>query len=157
MNNEDTVVPKRVGIIEGMGTAVWLLAASEVHYRWSAANIVRILEPPLKLNQAQFYFRGARAIGLVTWAFFDEKTGIEFGTGQRLLAEADWRSGENLWMIDFVAPFGGVKEITNDLTERVWVDIGKLSAVRRNRRGEIVRSVCVNWRNKSAGASRFLH
>jgi cytolysin-activating lysine-acyltransferase len=37
-----------------------------------------------------------------------------------LLAPADWKSGETLWLADIVAPFGGHDAMIKDLKEKVF-------------------------------------
>ena len=40
----------------------------------------------------------------------------------RKLAPADWKSGDRLWLIDLVVPFGGTEEVLKELREQVFKD-----------------------------------
>lgn len=33
----------------------------------------------------------------------------------------DWKSGETLWLIDFIAPMGGQEEMLKELREKIHV------------------------------------
>lgn len=39
--------------------------------------------------------------------------------GIRRLMPTDWKSGDSLWLIDFVSPFGGQEEMFKELKEKV--------------------------------------
>jgi cytolysin-activating lysine-acyltransferase len=41
-------------------------------------------------------------------------------SGHARLAPADWKSGEKLWPVDIVAPFGGHDAMIKELTEKVF-------------------------------------
>ena len=36
------------------------------------------------------------------------------------MAPTDWKSGETLWLVDIVAPFGGHDAMIKDLKEKVF-------------------------------------
>ena len=38
--------------------------------------------------------------------------------GIRRLMPTDWKSGDSLWLIDFIAPFGGQEEMILDLKDK---------------------------------------
>jgi cytolysin-activating lysine-acyltransferase len=54
---------------------------------------------------------------------------------------ADWVSGSQVWIIDFVAPFGGVWAIISDLRQ---IYVGHGFALRRQQDGKIRRLVKFN-------------
>jgi cytolysin-activating lysine-acyltransferase len=41
-------------------------------------------------------------------------------SGHARLAPADWKSGEKLWLVDIVAPFGGHDAVLKDLKEKMF-------------------------------------
>ena len=41
-------------------------------------------------------------------------------SGVRRLAPADWKSGERLWLMDTVVPFGGLEAALKELREGVF-------------------------------------
>lgn len=54
-------------------------------------------------------------ISFVSWAFLDEAAEKRlFDNGGKLRPE-DWNSGDRLWIIDIVAPFGGVENMLRDI------------------------------------------
>ena len=36
------------------------------------------------------------------------------------LSTADWNSGDQVWIIDLFAPFGGAQEVMNELREKMF-------------------------------------
>ena len=40
----------------------------------------------------------------------------------RALTEADWNSGDQPWLIDAIAPFGGLDEAVVDLKQTIFPD-----------------------------------
>lgn len=94
---------------------------SKVHRKYMVMDIPDIILPPIHLNQFRIY-RDAnkKPIGLVTWAWFDDKTEKKYLSGQTVLKLEEWKSGDNLFFTDFIAPFGHTKKIFKDLTHNIF-------------------------------------
>jgi cytolysin-activating lysine-acyltransferase len=43
--------------------------------------------------------------------------------GNARLAPNDWKSGDILWLVDIVAPFGGQEQMIKDLKEKVFAGV----------------------------------
>ena len=50
-------------------------------------------------------------------------------SGQPKLQPTDWKSGEKIWAVEVIAPFGGAEEMVNDLKTKVFPD--RRGALRR--------------------------
>lgn len=39
---------------------------------------------------------------------------------QHVLRPQDWKSGDKLWIVEVIAPFGGAEEMVKDLKDKVF-------------------------------------
>lgn len=63
-----------------------------------------------------YYDSDGRVVAFVMWALLAEDVERRIlDTGQIYLHESEWNEGENLWIIDFLAPFGHAKYVVRDL------------------------------------------
>jgi cytolysin-activating lysine-acyltransferase len=72
-------------------------------------------------------------VGLVAWAWLGEPAAARYADGHHWLEADDWRSGRELWFIEFVAPFGHARRIVDDL--RGGLFRGDVARARRLRGG----------------------
>jgi cytolysin-activating lysine-acyltransferase len=71
------------------------------------------------LGQFRLWQSNGKPIGFASWAFMnDEAEDRITKKGIRRLMPTDWKSGEALWLIDFVAPFGGQEAMLKELREK---------------------------------------
>jgi len=74
-----------------------------------------LLMPPLMLKQCKLYIEKEFPIGYVSWAFLSPEVEKRLVQSGGRLSAGDWNSGDNLWMVDIVAPFGNVERILKDV------------------------------------------
>lgn len=58
-------------------------------------------------------------IGYTAWAFLDDETFKRLRKGDANLIPDQWRAGSHLWLLDFVAPFGGQEEMLKEVAAKV--------------------------------------
>lgn len=97
-----------------LGEICWLILHSPLHRALSMDSIERLFLVPAQLDQLRMYHRGARPVGLVTWAWLSPAAEAAHLAGERPLAPQEWRSGPQLWYPDFIAPFGDLAAIVRD-------------------------------------------
>ena len=68
------------------------------------------------------YKKNQIPIGFVSWAFFSESIAQKYKQGNYHLTYDDWTSGDQLWFIDFIAPYGNIRSIVKDLKTNVFPD-----------------------------------
>lgn len=104
--------------LPAMGPVIMLYMQS-THRRFQfISNLEWLLLPPLVNGQCKLYMKKEYPISFVSWAFLGEETEKRlFHNGGKLRPE-DWKSGENLWLIDIVAPFGGVENMLRDIQKK---------------------------------------
>ncbi len=119
-----------------LGETTSLLLASELHRDYRINDIGSVFLPPIHLNQFRIYRKAdGQPIGLITWARLTKKVELDYVTKGYNLHPTDWNAGDELWAIDFVAPFGHGRQILKDLRTNVFPnEVGK--AVRIGKDGK---------------------
>jgi cytolysin-activating lysine-acyltransferase len=75
--------------------------------------------PPLVLDQAKLYMRDNAPIAYVSWAKLSDKVAQRYSGAPHQLAAGDWQSGDQVWIVDLLTPFGGSAEVLRDLRNTV--------------------------------------
>lgn len=73
--------------------------------------------PPLVLEQAKLYLKGDLPTAFVTWACLSDAVIERYTNPPYHLAPGDWKSGEKVFLIDLIAPYGGGTEVLADLKQ----------------------------------------
>lgn len=116
------------------------MTRSRFHRNWPLAAIKRLVMPPIRLRQFRLYLHERTPVGFASWALLDAESERGLLDQTRKLEPKDWDAGDRLWLIDFVAPFGGAKEVARDLKShrrRKYPHASVIRAIRRNRNGTI--------------------
>ena len=120
-----------------IGQITTLMLASKLHKKYLIDDIGAMFLPAIHLNQFRIYRnKDGDPIGIVTWAFLSDKNQEDYQKGLRSLKLEDWNSGDNGWIIDFIAPFGHAKQIIKDLRANIFPD-KEGRALRITKNGEI--------------------
>ena len=56
----------------------------------------------------------------VLWATVSDEVEANLMAGTTKLRPQDWKSGDKLWVVEVIAPFGGAEEMVKDLKEKVF-------------------------------------
>ena len=101
--------------LPAMGPVIMLyLQSSHRRYQF-IGDLEWLLLPPLVTGQCKLYMKKEYPISFISWAFLDEAAEKRlFANGGKLRPE-DWKSGDRLWLMDVVAPFGGVENMLRDI------------------------------------------
>ena len=104
-----------------IGEITSLLMLSKVHRKLQVRDIADMILPPVLLNQYRIY-RNAKGqpIAFVTWARFSENAEKSYLSGQKVLSREDWKSGDFVYVTDFIAPYGHARKIVRDLLANVF-------------------------------------
>ena len=87
-----------------------LIFQSDDKANWNENEIKRRVIIPLFLEQLiVFYDKNGRLSGFLTYATMNGQSAChQAALG---ILPADWRSGDQLWVVDFFAPFGGAEQM----------------------------------------------
>lgn len=150
MHDRNTADHNRpLGFFETLGMMAALSMESEYRH-WSVADMEINFVPALQTGQCKIYLDEVqRPVAFVTWAFVDDEChGALYNRGENPPPDR-WTSGNHLWFIDIVAPFGNVPRIIRDLQRNHFPGHHAYS-VKRNQGGTVERIKV--WRNSLVGA-----
>ncbi len=89
------------------GDFMFLAMRSVHHQKMSVANLRAAIEPPILFGQYRIFRFDGIPRGLITWAHLSAEAEARYVAGGHL-RPADWKSGDNLWLIDLIAPYPGL-------------------------------------------------
>jgi cytolysin-activating lysine-acyltransferase len=107
---------------EALGAVTWLLVRSTSHKHLFLTDFEWLVLPPIQLMQFRIFRDNKRPLGYVSWALVDQAVEQRLLQGVTKLAPKDWRSGDRLWVVDVVAPFGGAHKMLEEIQQRVFKD-----------------------------------
>tara|TARA_A100001015_G_scaffold317899_1_gene436097 strand:+ start:411 stop:887 length:477 start_codon:yes stop_codon:yes gene_type:complete len=103
-----------------LGEITYVLMSSNLHRKYLIDDIGLVFLPALDLNQFRIYKVRQEPVALITWAFMSKEIESKFLTGDYTLHPDEWKSGDQAWVIDFLAPFGHAKEVIRDLKNNIF-------------------------------------
>lgn len=103
-----------------LGEATYLFMNSPVHRTYPVHQLLSFVLTPLRLGQARMYRSAKGPVGFVAWAYLTVEASESYSRGRRVLLPEDWNAGDQLWFVEFVAPFGHGPRIVEDLRRNVF-------------------------------------
>lgn len=100
-----------------MADAINLMSLSDWHKKYNPIDISRYICTPILQERAMWYFDDEEGTlqGFLTWAFLDEESEKAYLDKSKHLEWEDWKREEgNIWIIDFIAPYGNVRQIAKE-------------------------------------------
>jgi len=116
------------------GEIAFLCFHSKLYQKWSMQAIAKVFEAPIYLKQFQVYRAKDVPRGVVTWGLLSADCERKYLSGEGLDEFDQWNSGEQLWIMDIMAPWGHGKEIIKNIKDTVPVDSVKTIREHKNRR-----------------------
>lgn len=118
--------------LEILGEMCWLYSQSRVHQNWPMISLQKWLLPAILAQQMRIYRHDGRPHAFVTWAKLSKEVEEAYVRNTGSLQPKDWRSGGRIWLIDLIAPFGGMRHIAHDLKHNVFPDsVGRFLRVKQ--------------------------
>lgn len=106
---------KIVKRLPAIGPVVMLYLQSS-HRRFQfISDLEWLLLPPLVSGQCKLYMKKEYPVSYISWAFLNEEAENHLLKNGGKLRPEDWKSGNRLWIVDMVAPFGGIENMLNDI------------------------------------------
>lgn len=113
------LTPGQLHLLIGEITA--LLMASPLHRGYQVRDIADIILPAINLNQFRIYRDSKKQpIAFITWGKLSTAVEQRYLGGDAVLSEQDLASGEHLYFMDFIAPYGHAKRVVRDLRTNVF-------------------------------------
>lgn len=98
-----------------LGPVMWLYSTAPDKKFMFMGDMQGALLPPVVLDQCRLYTKNGIPWAFISWARVSEAVHQRLSSGVARLAPHEWRSGEHLWLIDTVAPFGGAEQCIDEL------------------------------------------
>lgn len=98
-----------------LGAVAWLMLQQSALRTGLLGDLEWRVLPPLMLGQARLFMRGDAPVGYASWAFLSEGAASRWRQPPHRLALPDWNSGQQAWLIDVFTPYGGAREMLEEL------------------------------------------
>lgn len=102
------------------GQIVWLMTQSQGHRSFFISDLEWMVMPPVLQKQFRLFPGKNQPIGCALWATLSEEAEKRLEEGATRLAPQDWKSGDRLWLVELLAPFGHKEEMLEDLKRTVF-------------------------------------
>ena len=93
-------------MFDDLGKIIWLWMNSPLHREWPTLLLADFVVPPVKLGQYTLLERDGMPVAYCSWAWLSQEDEINYVTDPANLPLQNWSSGDRLWFVDWVAPFG---------------------------------------------------
>ena len=109
------------------GDVAWLWTHSDLHSEWNVGSLRQWVMPAIDRCQIKIYYNPkGTPCAYVSWAWFSAQVEAAYMMNPRTLHPTRWQSGNRLWLIDMVAPFGDIDMLAHDLKYNLFPDkVGK--------------------------------
>lgn len=109
-------------VSEVLGEIVWLMSQSPLHKQFFISDLEWLAMTPILLQQFRLFYDKDKPIGVAFWATVNEEVEERLKVGTTRLRPQDWKSGDRLWVVEVIAPFGGAEEMVKDLKAKVFAE-----------------------------------
>lgn len=103
-----------------LGHVSWLMLQQSVTRNTLLGDLEWRVLPALLLKQAKLYSRDNTPLAFASWAMLSDEAALRYRGAPHKLAAADWKSGDQIWLIDMFTPFGGAMDLLQDLRQGVF-------------------------------------
>lgn len=111
---------KVLGKIPMLGAVGWLMMQQAANRHTLLSELEWRVMPALVLNQAKLYLKEEAPMAFVSWARLSEEVAQRYQAAPHQLTMADWASGDQIWLIDVLTPYGGAQQIVEDLRGKIF-------------------------------------
>lgn len=102
-------------VAAALGEITWLLSQSPNHrHALFLADVEWLVMPALMHGQYRMFYTKGRPVGVALWAFVSRTVEQRLAAGGRIGTE-DWRSGDRVWLVEIIAPFGNQETMLEDV------------------------------------------
>jgi len=96
------------------------MSQSPSHKQFFIADLEWFVMTPIVLQQFRLFYDETKPIGCVLWGSVNEEVEQQLISGTPRLRPQEWKSGDRLWVVEIIAPFGGAEEMVKDLKAKVF-------------------------------------
>lgn len=111
--------PQNLTVSEVFGQATWLMTQSRGHRTMFLSDLEWMLMPAILLRQFRLFPGKDQPLGIALMGQLSDEASKRLETSGKIKPE-DWKSGDNLWLVELVAPFGQQDAMLGDLRATVF-------------------------------------
>jgi len=106
-----------------LGSAIWLWMHSRQHRDAPLHTLSVLLLPAIKRRQFILVAEAGRPVFYLSWANLSVEAEQRYLRNSPLLMpEEDWDSGERMWILDWIAPFGHTRAMSRLLERHLFAN-----------------------------------
>jgi cytolysin-activating lysine-acyltransferase len=120
-----------------LGEIIWLMTRSTAHRYFFISDLEWMVLQPVSLGQFRVFHGDEFPVGVLFWAYVNGAVEDRLKEGITRLSPGDWKSGDRLWLVDAITPFGNVQTMLDDLAKNVFPDT-PFQYLQRDDDGELV-------------------
>jgi len=126
-----------------LGSVVWLWMHSPAHRDMPLHTLSALLLPAIKYRQFILVAQDGRAVFYLSWANLSLEAEQRYlQQHPTLMADADWNSGDRMWLLDWVAPFGHTRAVHHLLRRQLFANWwGRMLYHRGDERGMRIKTI----------------
>lgn len=107
-----------LSLLPVLGHVTWLMLQQSMTRNTLVGDLEWRVLPPLLLKQAKLHMRDEAPLAFVSWALLSDEAALRLRAAPHRLAAADWKSGDQVWLVDLFTPFGGAQDVLKDLRQQ---------------------------------------
>lgn len=111
---------KVISKIPLLGPVTWLMMQQAASRHTLISELEWRVLPALMIDQAKLYLKDEAPVAFVSWARLSDAAAQRYKTAPHQLTMNDWASGDQVWLVDVLTPFGGAQDVLKDLREKVF-------------------------------------
>lgn len=121
--NNKIKLPAFISLESALGAVSMLAMKSANHKYLFVSDYEWLVMPPVALKQfVLFRTEKNEPIAFISWASINEDVEKRLLSGSIKLKPQEWNSGDKLYIMDMISPFGIGKEILKQLNEKMFKD-----------------------------------
>ena len=103
MSEQKTETTKGTGISSILGDILFMLMNSPFHKHLFLADLEWLIMPAVKLKQMRVFRNEQMPLAYISWGYLSEEVETRILKQGPKLSPSEWKSGDNLWIIDRVS------------------------------------------------------
>lgn len=111
---------KVISKIPLLGPVTWLMMQQAASRHTLISELEWRVLPALMQDQAKLYLKDEAPVAFVSWACLSGVAAQRYKAAPHQLTMNDWASGDQVWLVDVLTPFGGAQDVLKDLREKVF-------------------------------------
>lgn len=102
------------------GQIVWLMSQSPAHKNFFISDLEWMVMPPMLLRQFRIFPGKNQPLGVALWASLSPEVEKRLEAGGTRLGPNEWKSGDSIWLVDLIAPFGHQETMLADIKKTIF-------------------------------------